>query len=115
MPTRRVVEVQCRLSRPLSDNKRVDTPKRVGEQHVAPKIERVYDIGNTKQSIDFVTVLLALFAQPQTDVHRTELLAEIEVGVRYLGQQFFGAERVQRPAITGIMVETRRRLVAAVQ
>ena len=36
--------------------------------------------------VNRVTVLLALFTQPQTDAHRTELLAEIKVGVHYLGQ-----------------------------
>jgi len=115
MPTRRVAENTVRLIRPLSDNKRVDTSKRVGKQHVAPKIERIYDIGNAKQSIEFVTVLLALFAQPQTDAHQTEVLAEIDVGVHYLGKQFFGSKRVHRPAITGITIEARRRLVDAVQ
>src|SRR6266852_8894098 len=104
MPTRQAIEVQCRLSRRLSDSKRVDTSKRVGKRHVAPKIERVYDIGDAEQSIEFVTVLLPLLAQPQADAHRTEILAKIKIGVHHLEQYFFRAKRVQRPPIASIPV-----------
>src|ERR1700735_719124 len=115
MPPRQVVEIQCRLSHPLSDKKRVETSKRVRKYHVAPKIERVYDIGDAEQSIEFITVLLPLLAQAQADTHGAEIFAEIEVGVHHLGQQFFRAKRVQRPPIASIPVETRRGLVGAVQ
>jgi hypothetical protein len=113
MPPRQIV--QCRLSRPLSDYKRVEASKRVGEKNVAPKIERVYNIGNAEQSIEFITVLLPLLPQAQADTHGTEILAEIEVGVHHLGQQLVRDKRVQRPPIASIPVETWRGLVDAVQ
>src|ERR1700722_10936242 len=115
MPTRQVVEIQCRLSRPLSDSKRVETSKGVRKYHVASKIERIYNIGDAEQSIEFITVLLSLLAQAQTDAHPTEIFAEIEVGVHHLGQQLVRAKRVQRPPIASIPVETWRGLVDAVQ
>src|SRR3984957_1029333 len=115
MPPRQVVEIQCRLSRPLSDKKRVETSKRVRKYHVAPKIERVYDIGDAEQSIEFITVLLPLLAQAQADTYGTEIFAEIEGGVHHLGQQLVRAKRVQRPPIASIAVETWRGLVDAVQ
>src|SRR3984957_8249340 len=115
MPPRQVVEIQCRLSRPLSDSKRVETSKRVRKYHVAPKIERIYNIGDAEQSIEFITVLLPLLAQAQADTHGAEIFAEIEVGVLPLGQQLVRAKRVQRPPIASIPVEPWRGLVDAVQ